>query len=110
MELDDLRAVAEALHNKKGTNVIIIDVQGISSLVDYFAFVEGTVDRHVKTLADEVVEAMKKRGIPLYSSDLSSGDWIVLDFGGLFVHIMTHEMRERYRLESLWSKGKLVAL
>jgi ribosome-associated protein len=107
--LDDLKCVAAALSDKKGQNIMIIDVRGISSMTDYFCIADGSVERHVLALADHVEEELQKRGVfPLRREGESVGDWVVLDYGDFIIHIFETELRDKYRLEELWKEGKLV--
>ena len=104
-----LPIISQAISEKNGSNIIIIDVRGICSLTDYFIIAEGTVDRHVKALAREVQAAtLKVKEKPLSKDGDESPDWIVLDYPGIMVYLFTPAMRQHYRLENLWRRGSLV--
>lgn len=106
-----LEAIASVIQDKKGVNIIGIDVRSFSSLTNYFLVAQGTVPRHVTTLARKVIELLSEQGIhPLYTEGLTHGDWIVLDYGDFIVHLMQEDMREKYRLEEMWKAGKIVDL
>ncbi|MCB1118332.1 MAG: ribosome silencing factor [Chlamydiia bacterium] len=106
-----LQDVGQAIFDKKGANILAIDVRGVASFTDYFMIAEGTVDRHVQALARQVVERGKKHGFePLCVEGELPGEWIVVDFGEWVVHIMTPTIRHKYALEEHWKKGKLVSL
>ena len=78
-------------------------------MTDFLVVAEGTVDRHVKALAQNVEEDLKKDQItPMYVEGLQSSDWVVLDYGDMLIHVMTHELREKYALEQLWKEGKII--
>jgi ribosome-associated protein len=106
--MDKLQKLAQALVDKKGFNVIAIDVRGISTMTDYFLIVEGTVDRHVKALAQAAVKAMGDEKPRV--EGLDSPDWVVVDCWDVLVHIMTPDLRQRYQIERIWENGEIVDL
>jgi ribosome-associated protein len=106
-----LKVIAQKLFDKKGFNIIAIDVREVSTMTDFFLIAEGAVDRHVRAMAQEVMEAMKEEGEkPVYSEGLSESDWIVLDYLEIVIHLLVPKMRDKYRLEELWQAGKIVDL
>lgn len=106
-----LNQVAQAIFDKKGMNIIALDARGVSTLADYFIIAEGTVDRHVKALGraicDELLRAHRK---PWHIEGEQTGDWIVLDYGDVIIHLFTPELREKYALEELWKEAKIIDL
>ncbi|MBU6384171.1 MAG: ribosome silencing factor [Verrucomicrobia bacterium] len=109
--LDTLHAIARVIYDKKGFNILALDVQGLSSITDYLLIAEANVDRHVSSIARAVIEEMRERGEkPLHIEGVQSGDWAVLDFGEVTVHIFSPHLRERYSLERLWGESKIVEL
>lgn len=106
-----LNLIAQTLYEKKGANILGLDIREISSLTDFFVIAEGGVDRHVKALADAIREEALKHGIhPIMSEGEEAGDWCVLDFGEVIVHLFVPLLRQKYALEELWSEGKIVDL
>lgn len=104
-----LNQVAQILFDKKGINILVLDVREVSSLTDYFLIAEGNVDKHVSALAKAVIEALKKEGKhPIHVEGLDQGDWVVVDYMELVIHLFKPGMREKYRLEELWRAGKVV--
>ncbi|MBM3194397.1 MAG: ribosome silencing factor [Chlamydiae bacterium] len=111
MDLEKLRLVAQALYDKKGSDILCVDVKAISGLSDYVIIATGNVDKHVKALAREVEDQLRlMKEKPTYSEGYEDGRWIVLDFVGLIVHILLPDTREFYDLEALWKGGKIVDL
>lgn len=109
--LNTLNLVAQTIYDKKGTNILGLNIQGISSLTDFVIIAEGAVDRHVVAIARALMDRLKEEGIkPLYFEGLQSGDWVVLDFGQFMVHLFMPGLRDKYRLEDLWKKGKILPL
>lgn len=108
-DLKDLDRVAQAIYDKKGSNILAIDVRDICTMTDYFVIAEGTVDRHVKALGQTIMdEFSKEKRWPIHVEGLQEGDWVVLDYGSFVIHLFTPQLREKYGLEKLWKEGKIV--
>lgn len=104
-----VKHIVQTLFDKKGFNIIVLDVQGISSATDYFVIAEGSVDRHVKALGNAIQKYLSDRNLkPLHVEGEAAGDWVVLDYGSFIVHIFTPGLRDKYAIEKLWSKGKII--
>ena len=104
-----LHTICQAIVDKKGKNVVVIDVRGVSDFTNYFIIAEGTVDRHIQAIYREIVDALKEQGItPAGTEGEHEGAWIVLDYSEVVVHLFTHDMRMRYSLEEVWKEGTLV--
>lgn len=109
--LHSLNAIAQKLFDKKGFNILALDVTGISTLTDYFLIAEGNVDKHVIALAKEVIEMLKQEGeIPAHVEGIKDGDWVVIDYCEIVVHLFKPGLRDKYRLEELWKEGRIVDL
>jgi len=109
--VDWIRQVARIIYEKKGKNVIAIDVCNTSSFADYILIATGNVDRHVIFLAQEVERVMRDLGQhTTHIEGLQYGDWIVLDYCRIVIHLFIAEMRKKYQLERLWPGGTIVAL
>ncbi len=107
--LEDLNHIAQVIYDKKGFNILVLDVVGICSMTDYFVIAEGSVDRHVKAISQAIEEQGGQRGkYPFHMEGQKEGDWIVLDYGDVVIHLFTPELRDKYRLEELWHEGKIV--
>ena len=97
--------IRAALDDVKADNVVEIDVQGVSDVSDLLVIASGTSNRHVRSLAANVVDESKKAGFrPLGVEGEDAGDWVLVDFGDIVVHVMQPETRSFYELEKLWSK------
>lgn len=104
-----LKLVCQAVTDKKGFNIVVIDVRGVSSMTDYFIIAEGNVDRHVTTLAKHVEDVLRTVDFrPLHVEGMQEGDWIVLDYMDMVIHFFIPELREHYALEEIWKEGKIV--
>lgn len=92
-----------ALEDLKGQDITTIDVQGKTSVTDYMIIASGSSSRHVKSLAENVLEKAKEQGVrPLGSEGLDGGEWALLDLGEVVVHVMQVPTRQFYDLERLW--------
>ena len=106
---DILQVIAQTLVDKKGMNLLALDVRGVCGFTEAFVIAEGTVDRHVQALSSTVQERLKEMGIQPYRVEGEGvGDWIVLDYMEVIIHLFTPAMRDKYRLEELWKEGKCV--
>lgn len=104
-----LNAISQAIFDKKGFNILALDVRGISTMTDFYLIAEGTVGRHIKSLYTVIKEKMDEFGIELCRAEgLADSDWIVMDYGEYVIHVFVPEMREKYALEELWKKAKIV--
>ena len=108
MNLDQrLASVVEAARSKKAFRIRLLDVSGIASFTDTFAFMCGGSDRQNRAVADAIEEALKLTGErPLCTEGAQNGNWILLDYGDLIIHVMDEETRSFYNLEGLWSTGR----
>ncbi len=90
--------------NKKAEDLVVLDVNKISSITDYFVIASGTSEPHLRAIAEEITETLKAdHDVRPRAKDgtLQTG-WLVIDFFDVIVHVMRKEVRERYDLESLW--------
>lgn len=104
-----LNEISQAIFDKKGENILVLDVRHISSMTEYCIIAQGSVGRHVKSICDAIKDKMEEEGIVLYHCDGElDGEWIVMDYGDIVIHLFIPEMREKYALEELWKKAKIV--
>jgi ribosome-associated protein len=96
--------VVAALEDLKAVNTVTLDVSGLTDVMDYLVITSGTSNRHVKSLADHVSVEAKKQGVrPLGTEGEEAGEWVLVDFGDVVVHVMLPATRDFYDLERLWS-------
>ena len=99
-----LRLAQDALSEKKGANIATLDVRRMTTVTDFMVIAEGTSSRHVKSLAQSVIEAAKHAGVkPLGVEGEGAAEWILVDLGDVVAHIMLPQTRAFYQLERLWS-------
>lgn len=98
------RLAVEALDDMKAQDIVILDVTSLSDVMDDLVIATGTSNRHVKSLASNVVEELKKKGLqPIGVEGMDSSDWVLVDYGTAVVHVMLPQTRKFYDLEKLWS-------
>ncbi len=99
--------VITALEDLKAQDIQVLDVRGMTSITDLMIVASGTSDRHIKALADNVVEAVKKHGVqPIGVEGESSREWVLVDLGDIILHVMHPQTRAFYNLEKLWTVGE----
>lgn len=96
--------VLTALDDLKARDVVVLDVRGLTSIADSMVIASGTSDRHVRSLAESVVEKCKESGQkPLGVEGLKDGEWVLVDLQDIVVHVMLPRVRDFYNLEKLWA-------
>lgn len=110
MSTELMKKAVKALDDKKGQDIKVIDIRGISQITDYFVICSGTSSTHVKALGDEVEYQLggHEADIGFHKEGYGSGTWVLMDYKDIIVHIMFGETRDFYNLEHLWSDGKEV--
>ena len=100
-----------ALDEKKGEDIKVIDISGISVMADYFIIANGNSITQVQALVDNVEEKMNQSGFIMKRKEGNrSSTWVLLDFGDIVVHVFDNEDRLFYDLERIWSDGKTVEI
>src|SRR5215469_15309515 len=99
-------AVTTALDDMKAVNVRALDVRGLTNIADTMVIASGNSDRHVRSIAERVVERAKAAGFrPLGTDCARDGEWVLVDLQDVVVHVMLPRVREFYGLERLWEGG-----
>lgn len=105
MSEDLLNKITKILDDKKAIDLKKIDIKEKSSIADYMVIATGTSSTHIKSLADNVEEELKKEEIyPNKIEGYNTNSWILMDYGDILVNIFIPEEREKYNLEELWEK------
>jgi ribosome-associated protein len=105
------RRAAEILLDHKANDVVLMDLDGITDMTDFFVIASGTSDTHVRSVAEHVRTEMAAIGVEVAASEgESQGRWVVLDFVDFVVHVFHPSLREFYQLERLWGDAPVVAL
>lgn len=100
----------ELADNKKAEDLVVLDVQKLSNVTDYFVICSGTSAPHLRAIVGEVEDRLAKehRIKPTAIDGMSDGRWVVLDYFDVIVHVMHPDVRKQYDLEGLWSDAKPV--
>ncbi len=100
----------EVIANKKGENVLLLDIRDISILADYFVIGSVSSNRQAKAIIEDIKQDTKQLfGVrPLHIEGEAASGWVLMDYGGVIVHLFTPEMRAYYDLERLWRDGRVV--
>lgn len=102
------KLITGALEDLKAVDVRTFDVQRLTTITDTMIIASGTSDRHVRALADKVVEAARANGCkPMGTEGEGDGEWVLVDLGDVVVHVMQPRIRDFYNLEKLWDPGEL---
>ncbi len=101
-----LRVVTAALEDMKAVNIQLIDVRGLTDVADTLIIASGTSDRHVRSIAERVIEQAKANGMrPLGTEGEGEGEWVLVDLQDIVVHVMLPRIRAFYALERLWESS-----
>ncbi len=101
---EDALFIAELGLEKKAEKVLLLDVRGLTSFADYFVLMTAQSDPQLSAIADHLVQGMKKRGEQALGVEgLDAGQWVLIDFGHIVVHLFYKETREFYDIEGLWA-------
>lgn len=99
-----VKLVERALEDLKGQDVQVLDVSKMTSITDRMIVASGRSNRHVKSLAEEVIRQAKEHHIEVLGSEgQTDGEWVLIDLAYVVVHIMLPRVRDFYKLEKLWS-------
>lgn len=112
METDLLQAAkdaANALDQKFGKDIIILDISAVSVIADYFIITEASNPNQVQAMVSGVDESLEKRGLVLrHIEGMQRADWVLMDFGDIIVHIFDGESRAFYDLERTWRDAPVI--
>ena len=111
METEPSRIAYQALEDKKGEDIKIIDISNVSVLADYFIIANGNNKNQVQALVDNVQEELDKVGVQVKQVEgYRMGNWILLDYGDIIIHVFSKEDRLFYDLERIWRDGKDISI
>lgn len=106
-----VRLAAGAALGKKAVDLVVLDVQRVSSVTDYFLVCSGKSTTHVDSIAEAIRSALKEHGVrPLHAEGVADSGWILLDYGDVLVHVFLEETRAYYALERLWGDAPALVL
>jgi ribosome-associated protein len=104
-----VRAAARAALDRKAVDLVVLDVQGLSSVTDYFLVCSGRSTTHVASIVDAIRAALKDAEVrPLHAEGTPESGWMLLDYGDVLVHVFLEDTRVYYALERLWGDAPSV--
>ncbi len=106
--LELVREIVAAAQDKKSFDITALDVSDLTSFTDAFVLCSTSSDRHLDAVATEIRKHLKSRRKPHHTEGTGAGQWILIDFSEVIVHVFTEERRAFYNLEGLWSDGRLI--
>lgn len=96
----------EAALDKKAEDPVVLDISKLTDIAHYFVVTHGNSDRQVRAIAQNIIDVMDEKDVTLWHREgMDSGQWVLLDFGTVIVHIFYREIREFYNLERLWGEA-----
>lgn len=105
------KALSDFVQEKKARQPVLLNVKRVTSYTDYVLIVTATSDRHARALADHLVERSRESQVrPLGVEGYQSGQWILVDFNDVVVHILQAPTREYYDLDHLWTDAEVLAI
>ena len=105
-----MRAAAMCL-DMKANDVVVLNLQGVTDMTDYFVIASGTSDTHVRAIGEHLISGMKKEGVRVHHVEgVQQGRWVLLDFVDFVVHIFHPSLRSFYQIERLWSDAEVVTI
>ena len=103
------RTIVGSLEDKKGEDILLLDIKDIASFTDYFVLCTGTSDRMLDALAESALDTVRKRHRKAGRKQGEAREgWVVVDYGDVVLHLFSPDQREHYDLETLWQDGKVL--
>ena len=100
---------ATLCHDIRANNVVLLNLQGVTDMTDYFVIASGTSDTHVRSIGEHIISELKKEGVRVHHVEgVQQGRWVLLDFVDFVVHIFHPTLRSFYQIERLWSDAEVV--
>lgn len=107
----EIKTIVNAAEDKKAFDIKVLEIEGLSSIADYFILMSGNSERQVVAIAEEIEDKMTEMGIdPINKEGKQTGRWLLLDYGDIIVHVFHKEEREFYNLEKLWIDAKTLEI
>ena len=100
------RAAVDEASEKLGSDIVMLDTEGVSSFADFFVIISGETDRHLESMVEDISRRSRKMGVHVtHREGTGGGGWVLIDFTGVVVHLFSKDQREHYGLEQLWARA-----
>jgi ribosome-associated protein len=107
----DLSRAIELAIDRKGVDMMLLDLHGLSNSTDYFLLINGTSDTHVRAIADHIIDELRKEGMKAdHIEGLRTGRWVLIDFIDFVIHVFHPTARDFYQLERLWGDAPVIPI
>lgn len=108
---EKVEMVVQAADAKQARNMVVLDLQGLTLMTDYFFICSGTSSTQIRTITDSIVETMKRAGMGgIRVEGYEAALWVLMDYGDVVAHVMNAEQREYYDLETFWKDAPRLPL
>ena len=105
---DKAQRIIELAQDKKGQQIVLMEITELTTIGDYFVIVSGDSNTHIKAIADNIEYEMRNEGIrPSHKEGYEYFNWVLLDYSDVIVHILKKDSREYYGIERLWADAKV---
>ena len=105
--LELAQKISTIASDSKAIDIKILDLKGITSVADFFVICSGSSDRQIKSIADRVTETLKKENVrPISTEGYEIGQWVLVDYADVLLHVFSEEARVHYDLEGFWKNAK----
>lgn len=110
MDTKNIAKIAvQAADSKRGEDIVVLDMEPVSLMADYFVIIDANSNRQVKAIADEVSDQLAENNVEVYQvSGRDKADWILIDAGEVIIHVFQKGTREFYNIEKLWSDAPML--
>lgn len=103
------RRIVELAEDKKASDIVLLEIGGLTTLADYFVICSGQSERQLGAIVDGIASALRDEGIkPVGREGKANAHWLLIDFGSVIVHVMAPPERDFYQLEKLWADAPLL--
>ena len=107
-ETQAVAALRKALDLKFGQDIVVMDLRGVSTIADFFVIATGTSQPQLAALAEAAEETLKNEGLIMsHTEGTRTGNWVLLDFGAIIVHLFDKDSRQFYNLERVWGDARV---
>ena len=111
MKNKKIKKIVDCIKDKKGTDIIILDIKGLSSLTDYFIVCTSDSDPKTRALVNHIKKELSREKIkPIHIEGLECLDWVLIDYFDTVVHVFKKDSREFYNIERLWADAKVTRI
>lgn len=108
---DGIQRAVELALDRKAVDMMLLDLRGVSNATDFFLLINGTSDTHVRSIADHIIDELRKEGIRAdHIEGLRSGRWVLVDYFDFVIHVFHPAAREFYQLERLWGDAPVIPI